>query len=137
MKAYSSLVLALLLTFSTVFTVSANPLEAETIGNVSIRSTYPYAGTVVTTLGQDTLQYQFVEGRLKGAAGKDLKFSSKRIGDGIFLVSWHDTVNGNYVSLIFDLRNKVEHITALMGYPLDNPGISFQTGTIDEVTWTD
>ena len=64
-----------------VFLGALSPAQAQEIpeqalSNVEIKSTYEWAGTIVTTFRDNKVSYRFVTGNRKGAFAEDLEYSS-------------------------------------------------------------
>ena len=92
------------------------PPKPKELNNVEIQSKNAFAGNLVMRFENGILEYTFTEGRRAGAGGVNLDYSARKIGDEMYLVSWHDEVYSNHIAMVFDLKNKVEYTEAMMGY---------------------
>jgi len=117
------------------FAVIAQESESQSLAEVEVTSTYSRAGTIVYRLSDGKLEYSFISGRMMGAGGIDLDYTSRKIGDDIYLLNWHDKVSPNYISVIMDLENNVEYTTAIMAYGSDMQYDFVSEGKIDTVMW--
>jgi hypothetical protein len=72
---------------------------------------------------------------MKGAFGRNLDFMSRRIDDEIYLISWHDTSNAFYMTLVLDMQNNKEYFTSIIGYANESPRTSFLEADIVKVTF--
>lgn len=106
---------------------------AQDLPNIQVHSAYAH-GEIVYTFRDGKVEYEFVSGRMKGAFARDLDFVSKQIEDEIYLVSWHDTNNAFYMTLIFDLKNNKEYFTSIMGYANESPQTNFLEADIIKIT---
>jgi hypothetical protein len=107
------------------------------IPNSEIHSAYANGNEVIYNFQDGKLEYRFVAGGMKGAFNKDLDFVSKRIDDDIYLVSWHDTRNAFYMTLVLDLKNNKEYFTSIIGYANETPQTNFLEAEIVSFTLTD
>ncbi len=71
---------------------------------------------------------------MKGAFAKNLDFLSRRIDDEIYFVSWHDSNNAFYMTLVLDLKNKKEYFTSIFGYANESPQTNFMEADIVNIT---
>ena len=90
-------------------------------------------GAVTLTLSNGKLGYLWTAGRFEGTEVRGLDYYSKELTESLFFVSWHDPENKNFVTLIFDLDQMIEHGTALIGYETDMETTLFDEARIDSV----
>ena len=109
----------------------------QNIPNLEIHSAYANGNEIIYNFRDGKLEYRFVAGRMKGAFNKDLDFVSKRIDGEIFLVSWHDTKNAFYMTLVLDLKNNKEYFTSIVGYANEAPQTNFLEADIVSVKYLD
>ncbi len=109
--------------------------QSQGIPNVEIHSAYENGNVIVYTFRDGKLGYEFTAGPIKGAFNSNLEFESRRIADDIYLVSWHDTNNAFYMTLVLDLKNNKEHFTSIIGYANDAPRTEFLEAEIIRVTY--
>lgn len=111
--------------------------EQQALTNVEITSTYEWAGTIVTTYRDDKVSYRFISGKRKGASAEDLEYSSSKVAEKIYFVSFHDPDSGNHFTQLVDLVSMKEYHSSIMFYRTDNSFRNFTTGAIDDVRWLD
>lgn len=125
-----------------IFLVAIPPVqgqeqEQQALGNVEITSTYEWAGTIVTTYRDNKVSYRFISGNRKGAFAEDLEYSSSKVAEKVYFVSFHDPDSGNHFTQVVDLVNMAEYHSSIMFYRTDRSFTNFTTGAIDEVRWLD
>jgi len=111
--------------------------EAQGIPNSEVHSVYANGNEVIYNFRDGQLEYRFVAGRMKGAFNNNLEFVSRRIDDDIYLVSWHDTSNAFYMTLVLDMKNNKEYFTSIIGYANEAPQTNFLEAEIVNVTFLD
>ena len=131
--------LTLLIFTCLVFSATAFGEEEAALGipNAEIHSVYASGNEVIYKFRDGKLEYRFVAGRMKGAFNEGLDFVSRRVADDIYLVSWHDTNNAFYMTLVLDLKNNKEHFTSIIGYANEVPQTNFLEADIISVRYLD
>ncbi|MDO6516945.1 MoaF-related domain-containing protein [Zobellia uliginosa] len=61
-------------------------------------------------------KYEWVAGPSKGNGNKDIAYKSLKIGDNLYLVSWHETGLKDYLTLVFDFDKMLMHNSIIIGY---------------------
>ena len=64
----------------------------------------------------------------------DIPYRSRKIGDDLYIVNWHEKDKPDFVTLIFNFRNHVVCSSALRRYQTDKEEIHFQEGIMQHVT---
>ena len=114
-------------------TLAQEPRPKE-LNNVEIQSKHPFAGTLVMRFEDGILEYTFTEGRRAGAGSIDLDYWARKIGEDMYLVGWHDELYSNHFTVVFDLKNKVDYTSAIMGYGTDSQQVFSTDSVIEKVT---
>ena len=124
------------------FTVFLFPLASisqepnkQALSNVEISYTYSDGGAVILTMKDGKLGYRWTAGVFKGVEVANRTYFSRKIADSMYLVSWHDTENKNFVSLVFDLKRSIEYGTALIAYSKPDEVAMFDDAKISRVSW--
>ena len=124
------------------FTVLLFPLAAisqepdkQALSNVELSYTYSDGGSVILTLKDGKLGYRWIAGAFKGINVSGRTYISRKISESMYLVSWHDTENKNFVSLVFDLNRKIEYGTGLLSYGKPDEAAHFDEAKIKNVKW--
>jgi phenolic acid decarboxylase len=105
----------------------------QPFANVELEYTYPSAGTVVLTIGQGTLGYRWLTGQSAGTEVVDRLYKSRKVADDVFIVSWHNVEQSDFVSLVIDLKEMVVHGSALAAYGTENEFFFFDKAEIQRV----
>ena len=103
------------------------------LADVEISYTYTDGGAVTLTLSDGKLGYLWTAGPFSGTEVRDLDYYSRKLAESLYFVSWHDPENSNFVTLIFDLDQMIEHGTALISYGTDMEATLFDEARIDNV----
>lgn len=111
----------------------AQETQDHALADTEISYTYEDGGAVTLTVRDGKLSYLWTAGPFAGVEVRDLDYYSKELAENLFLVSWHDPNNKNFVTLIFDLDQMIEHGTALIGYETDTEVTLFDEARIDSV----
>ena len=135
MKKFLLKIPAALLGLGLGYSAAAQQPEREGMPNAKVQSTYESAGTIAFKYVDGTAEYTFTSGRMMGAGGMDLSYTARKIGDELYLLSWHDETNSNYITQVLDFANMKEYHTAIMFYGTEMQQINFTEGVIDKVTW--
>lgn len=81
-------------------------------------------------------QYEWVAGPAKGNGNKDIPYRSRKIGDNLYLVNWHEVGLKDYLTIVFDFNTMVVHSSIIVGYE-NNPKRTlktvFRSGIIDHL----
>lgn len=101
--------------------------------NIELDYTYSAGGSITAAFEKGLVRYRWLSGPFQGVEERDLKYQSKRIGEDAFVVNWHDKVNFNFVTLLFDLSNKLVHSSALLYYGTPNEVTSFDTAVVGDI----
>jgi hypothetical protein len=107
----------------------------QALSNVELSYTYTDGGAVILTLKDGKLGYRWIAGAFKGVEVTGRTYFSREIAGSMYLVSWHDTENKNFVSLFFDLNRKREYGTGLLSYGKPDEAAYFDEAKINSVKW--
>ncbi len=108
--------------------------EPQLLDGTELEYTYTVRGTVVIAFYDGKLRYRWTAGPLAGTEEKDRVYRSRRIGDELYLVNWHDTENRNVVTLVINLRENVVHSSGLAGYGTVREAVLFDQAVIQRVS---
>ena len=82
------------------------------------------------------VKYEWIAGPAKGRGNKNIPYRSHKIGNELYLVSWHETDLKDYLTLVFDFEHMVMHNSVILGYenkPERKLRTRFQSGIIDHL----
>jgi len=108
-------------------------VQNHALADTEVSYTYQDGGAVTLTVSGGKLGYLWTAGPFEGTEVRDLDYYSKRLGESLYFVSWHDPDNKNFVTLIFDFDQMIEYGTALIGYETDMEVTLFDEARIDSV----
>lgn len=81
-------------------------------------------------------KYEWVTGPGKGKGNQDIPYRSRKIGDDLYLINWHETGLKDYLTLVFDFKNMTVYSSVIIGYE-NNPErptrTAFDGGIIDHL----
>lgn len=109
----------------------------QALSNVELSYIYSNGGAVTFTISDGKLSYLWTAGPFEGNQMTDLNYTSWEVDDSTYVVSWNDTENKNFVSLIFNLDEMKEYGTALISYGTPQEATIFDQARIEKVTWLD
>jgi phenolic acid decarboxylase len=107
--------------------------QHHALADLEISYTYTDGGVVTLTLSDGKLGYLWTAGPFAGTEVRGLDYYSRELAESLYFVSWHDPENKNFVTLIFDFDQMIEHGTALIGYETDMETTLFDEATIHSV----
>ncbi len=79
------------------------------------------------------LYYEWITGPRKGNMGKDIPYRSRKIGDKMYIVNFHEKQKPDFVTLIFNLNENVMYSSAILRYGTEKEKVSFSGGIIEHV----
>ena len=109
-------VLIVLLTIAPLIPAQAQAPGQQALLNIELEYTYHELGTVVLKIGDGKLGYTWTEGPGAGNAVTGKIYQSRKIAEDIYLVTWNDSENSDYVVLVIDLGEMLVHGSALSAY---------------------
>ena len=107
--------------------------SSHALADIEISYTYMDGGAVTLTLDSGKLGYLWTAGPFAGTEVNGLDYYSRELAESLYFVSWHDPENKNFVTLIFDFDQMIEHGTALIGYETDMESTLFDEARIDDI----
>jgi hypothetical protein len=95
---------------------------------------YQSGSAIHMEISDGKLAYEWITGPSKGSKAMDIPYRSRKIGDDLYIVNWHEKDKPDFVTLIFNFRNHVVYSSALRRYRTDREEIHFQGGIMQHVT---
>ncbi|AWV96758.1 MoaF-related domain-containing protein [Arcticibacterium luteifluviistationis] len=81
-------------------------------------------------------KYQWLAGPAKGNGNADIPYRSRKIGQDLYLINWHETGINDYLTIVFDFEKMIVHSSIIIGYK-NNPErplkTVFRSGIIDHL----
>ncbi|MBC8769861.1 hypothetical protein H4O18_17815 [Arenibacter sp. BSSL-BM3] len=81
-------------------------------------------------------KYEWVAGPAKGNGNKDILYRSRKIGNNLYWINWHEIDKKDYLTLVFDFDKMLVHSSIIVGYenkPERNLITVFKSGIIDHL----
>ena len=81
-------------------------------------------------------KYEWINGPRKGKGNTDIPYRSRKIGDNLYIVNWHETGIKDYLTIVFDFEKMMIHSSIIVGYenkPERKLRTVFSTGVIDHL----
>jgi hypothetical protein len=121
----------------TAYPTHAQESVRQAISNVELEYTYSDGGAVVLKIGEGKLGYRWIAGPSAGYEVTNRLYQSRKISPHIYLVTWHDSENRDYVNLVIDMSTMVVHGSALAAYGSESPFVFFDKAEIARVAWVE
>lgn len=81
-------------------------------------------------------KYEWITGPRKGKGNSNIPYRSRKIGEDLYLINWHETGLKDYLTIVFDFKKMVVHSSIIIGYenkPERTLKTVFLTGVIDHL----
>ncbi|MGJ8738597.1 MoaF-related domain-containing protein [Zobellia laminariae] len=81
-------------------------------------------------------KYEWIAGPAKGNGNQDIPYRSRKIGNELYLVNWHETGIKDYLTIVFDFEKMIVHSSIIIGYenkPERTLKTVFRSGIIDHL----
>ena len=113
----------------------AEAMQPEHLLNgTSMNYYYQNGGGIHLELYNGMLKYEWIVGPRKGNGNKDLPYSSRKIGDKMYIVSWLEASHPDYTTLIFNFNNNVMYSSGIFRFGTKNQFTRFDGGIIEDLT---
>ncbi len=76
--------------------------------------------------------YKWIDGPNKDATGKE-KYRSRKIGNKMYLVNFHEETNSTFVTIVFNFNENVISTSAIIAPNSDRENIIFEGGIIENL----
>ena len=77
--------------------------------------------------------YEWIVGPRKGNKGNDVPYKSRKMGNDLYLVNFHEKHKPDFVTLVFNFEQNVMYSSAILRYGTDNEMTVFSGGIIENV----
>jgi len=81
-------------------------------------------------------KYEWIAGPAKGNGNKDIPYRSRKIGNELYIVNWHETEKKDYLTVVLDFEKMIVHSSIIIGYenrPERTLKTVFRSGIIDHL----
>jgi hypothetical protein len=75
---------------------------------------YKAGGGLKIAFAEGKLQYEWISGPRKGNHAENIPYQSRRIGNEVYLVNWHQPDKPDFVSLVIDLKQNRLYSSAIL-----------------------
>ncbi|MDC2887619.1 MoaF-related domain-containing protein [Psychrosphaera algicola] len=79
------------------------------------------------------LKYEWITGPRKGNGNKDLTYKSRKIGHKMYMVSWLEAENPDYITLVFNFDSSVMYSSGIARFGSKNQFTVFDGGIIENL----
>lgn len=79
------------------------------------------------------LKYKWIKGPRKGNGNKDLAYSSRKIGDKMYVINWLEESHPDFMTLIFNFENNVMYSSGILHFATETQSIVFDGGIIEDL----
>lgn len=135
MKASKHLIiLVTVFIFSLTANLSAGEKKPEhLLDGTSMEYFYQNGSGISIKFYDGQLQFEWIAGPAKGNKGKDIPYRSRKIGDEMYIVNFHQKQKHNFITLIFNFKQNVMCGSYIVQYGTDKEKIGFEGGIIEHV----
>ena len=104
------------------------------LDGTSMNYYYQNGGGIHIAFYDGMLKYKWIVGPRKGNGNKDLPYSSRKIGDKMYIVSWLEASHPDYTTLIFNFNNNVMYSSGIFRFGSKDQFTRFDGGIIEDLT---
>lgn len=117
----------------TAFSQQASSLakEEHLLDGISFTYQYQTGSAIDISFADDQLTYQWIAGKSAGKPAKTYPYKSRKLDTGVYLVSWHEPIFKNYITLVYNFNNNTCASSVIVNYGSENPILAFQGGVIE------
>ncbi len=94
---------------------------------------YQTGSAIFIEFNSGKLTYQWIAGPSQGNPAKTHAYQSRLIAEDIFLVNWHEEDEKNFITLVFNLKNRVASSSVIVSYGDADAYVAFQGGIIEHL----
>ncbi len=103
------------------------------LDGTSMNYYYQNGGGIHIEFYDGMLKYEWIAGPRKGNGNKDLPYSSRKIGDKMYIVSWLEASHPDYTTLIFNFNNNVMYSSGIFRFGTKDQFTRFDGGIIEDL----
>lgn len=81
-------------------------------------------------------KYEWIAGPAKGKGNENIPYRSRKIGNDLYLINWHETGKKDYLTIVLDFEKMLVHSSIIIGYenkPERTLKTVFRSGIIDHL----
>jgi len=103
------------------------------LDGTSMKYYYQNGGGIHIEFYDGKLKYKWIVGPRKGNGNKGLKYSSRKIGERMYIVAWLEASHPDYTTLIFNFNNNVMYSSGIFRFGSENQFTRFDGGIIEDL----
>lgn len=103
------------------------------LDGTSFKYYYTNGGGIQIQFHDGMLKYEWITGPRTGNKNKDLPYTSRKIGDKMYLISWLEASHPDYTTLVFNFHNNVMYSSGIFRFGTENQFTRFDAGIIEDL----
>ena len=123
----------LVLLLGTAYSHAQNKNPEHLLDGMSFNYYYQSGAGLSVYFEDGKFNYEWIVGPRKGNKGNDIPYKSRKIGDEMYIVNFHEKHKPDFVTLIFNFEQNVMYSSAILRYGTDNEMTAFSGGIIEHV----
>ena len=135
MKVYTNLIILMAfgLLAGTPYSYATDEKPEHLLDGTTMEYYYQNGSGISIDFYDGKLRYEWIAGPPKGNMGKDIPYRSRKIGDEMYIVNFHEKHLPDFVTLIFNLKQNVMYSSVIERYGTDKEMIHFSGGIVEHV----
>ncbi|WP_299157794.1 hypothetical protein [uncultured Tenacibaculum sp.] len=105
----------------------------QLLNGTSMKYYYQNGGGIHIEFYNGMLKYKWIVGPRKGNGNKELPYSSRKIGEKLYIVSWLEASHPDYTTLIFNFNNNVMYSSGIFRFGTKDQFTRFDGGIIEDL----
>ncbi len=110
------------------------PLQEYLLDGSSMDYFYQTGMAIHLEIYDGKIKYKWIAGPRKGKGNKDLPYSSRKIGDKMYVIRWLEESHPDYMTLIFNFNNNVMYSSGILRFGTKDQFTVFDGGIIENLT---
>lgn len=115
------------------FAQTADTENEHLLDGTSMKYYYQTGYGIHLEIYNGKLKYKWIKGPRKGHGNKDLAYSSRKIGDKVYIISWLEASHPDYMTLIFNFNNNVMYSSGILRFGTKDQFTVFDGGIIEDL----
>lgn len=107
--------------------------DEHLLDGTSLKYYYQTGNGIHLEIYDGQLKYEWIKGPRKGHGNKDLAYSSRKIGDKLYVIRWLEASHPDYMTLIFNFNNNVMYSSGILRFGTKDQFTVFDGGIIEDL----
>ena len=135
MKLLKSVLLATVITvlLGSVPLHAADTTPEHHLDGVSMNFYYQDGWGIHMEFYDGKVGYEWIAGKNKGKGARDIAYQSRKIGNDLYIVNFHETDKHDFLTLIFNFEQNVMYSSVIARYGTASQKESFRGGLIEHL----